>query len=337
VKILALVVTLPIVSVMTSSSSFAAPLTLSAGDSVSLASDPNGELENPLTNAVLIEVTSSNLDLFQCGNVVGATATSVDLGAASGGSTVGGRIESYANGANATNFAYNPSSTYSNWCVGPTVVPYYFKGVDEIQLTFPGGVTAWALIIGPNAFIVAGESTGSTEVDSGGDASEAEVALVEAETAARRAIALAKAKTDLNTLFTTNTSANLQQFLDAGYGVRNSIVAANASAAILKLPVADRDNSDKINQIIKVENFIDRVSVSDTRSSVKSSELISFGLLPADSAYKHSVVQGLASYPEGSLNTMAKIESAIKEQIEKAEAPKRLLAEIKARIAARKR
>jgi len=37
------------------------------------------------------------------------------------------------------------------------------------------------------------------------------------------------------------------------------------------------------------------------------------------------------------LNSMAKIEAAVKEQIEKAEAPKRRLAQIKAKIAARRK
>jgi hypothetical protein len=60
-------------------------------------------------------------------------------------------------------------------------------------------------------------------------------------------------------------------------------------------------------------------------------------LLPVTSGYKHSVVRGLASYPSGSLDSLAKIEAAIKEQIFIAEAPKRRLAEIKAKIAARKR
>jgi hypothetical protein len=49
------------------------------------------------------------------------------------------------------------------------------------------------------------------------------------------------------------------------------------------------------------------------------------------------VVRGLASYPDGSLNSLEKIEAAIKEQIFKAEAPKRRFAEIKAKIAARKK
>ena len=44
----------------------------------------------------------------------------------------------------------------------------------------------------------------------------------------------------------------------------------------------------------------------------------------------------LGTYPEGSLNTMAKIEAAIKAEIAKAEAPRLRTAEIRARIAARR-
>lgn len=164
-----------------------------------------------------------------------------------------------------------------------------------------------------------------------------QAAAVAAETAALLAAAIAKAKVVLTTQFSANKPATMDQFLDAGYGVRNSNVAVKVSAAILKLSVADRENSQKVNDIINLENFIDRVAVTDTRSSVKSTELVSRGLLSADSNYKHSVIQGLASYPNGSLDSLEKIAAAVKEQIEKAEAPKRRLVEIKARIAARKR
>jgi hypothetical protein len=165
----------------------------------------------------------------------------------------------------------------------------------------------------------------------------AAAATAAAETAALLAAAIAKAKVVLTTQFSANKPATVDQFLDAGYGVRNNNVAAKVSAAILKLPVADRENAQKVNEIINLENFIDRVAVTDTRSTVKSTELISRGLLPVDSTKKHSVVQGLASYPDGSLNSMEKIEAAIKEQIFKAEAPKRRTAEIRAKIAARKK
>jgi hypothetical protein len=186
-----------------------------------------------------------------------------------------------------------------------------------------------------------GSSPSSSSSSSSSEQAEAAVAAAAvaaaAETAALLAAAIAKAKVVLTTQFSANKPATVDQFLDAGYGVRNSNVATKVSAAILKLSAADRENIQKVNEIISREDFIDRVAVTDTRSTVRSTELVSRGLLSADNTYKYSVLQGLASYPNGSLDSLEKIEAAIKEQIFKAEAPKRRLAEIKARIAARKK
>jgi len=109
------------------------------------------------------------------------------------------------------------------------------------------------------------------------------------------------------------------------------------NAKVLELPAAKRIDAAAIKEIVKVESFVDLVANPTTRVAVTSARLIEKGVLPTETPYKHSVIQGLASYPEGSLNSMAKIEAAIKEQIFKAEAPKRRLAEIKAKIAARRR
>lgn len=165
-----------------------------------------------------------------------------------------------------------------------------------------------------------------------------QAALAAAFTAAlAKAAEVVKAKTALTSLIAGNKPATPQEFANADFKVRNSNVAEKVSAAMMKLSVADRENTQKINEIINLEDFLDRVSVVDTRSTVQSRDLISRGLLSATSAYKFSVVRGLASYPRESLDSMEKIDAAVKEQIFKAEAPKRRLAEIRARIAARRR
>ena len=191
-----------------------------------------------------------------------------------------------------------------------------------------------------NNFTIGGQGgvVSFTTLASGSSApSSSEAAQAAAAAAAALAAAIAKAKAALSTQFASNKPATLEQFLDADFKIRNSNVAAKVSAAMLKLPTADRDNLQKVNEIIKLEDFLDRVSVLDTRSTVRAGELVSRGLLPATSTYKHSVVRGLTSYPNGSLDSLEKIEAAIKEQIFKAEAPKRRLAEIKAKIEARKK
>ena len=181
--------------------------------------------------------------------------------------------------------------------------------------------------------IVVGSSVSSESSQQNAQAQAAATAA--AQTAAVLATTIAKANVAIAAQFATNKPATLGQFLDAGYGVRNDNVAAKASAAILKLSAADRENTHKIIEIISREDFIDRVAVTETRSTVRSTELISRGLLAADSTKKHSVIQGLASYPDGSLNSLEKIEAAIKEQIAKAQAPRLRTVEIRARIAAR--
>jgi enamine deaminase RidA (YjgF/YER057c/UK114 family) len=109
------------------------------------------------------------------------------------------------------------------------------------------------------------------------------------------------------------------------------------NAKVLELPAALRADVKAMQELVKVESFVDRVANPATRSTVSAAVLVSRGLLTAEYPRRHSIVNGLARYPEGSLNTMAKIEAAIKEQIFIAEAPKRRLAEIKARMAARKK
>jgi hypothetical protein len=203
----------------------------------------------------------------------------------------------------------------------------YFCRPGEVNLLINGTDAIIGWVVSPTTFFTSGGSTGNS-TDPMATAFAAALA---------KAAEVVKAKAVLTTLIAGNKPANVQEFANADFKVRNNNVAEKVSAAMMKLSVVDRENTQKINEIIKLEDFIDRISVLDTRSTVKSRDLISRGLLPATSTYKFSVVQGLASYPSGSLDSMEKIDAAIKEQIFKAEAPKRRLAEIQAKIAARKK
>jgi hypothetical protein len=114
-------------------------------------------------------------------------------------------------------------------------------------------------------------------------------------------------------------------------------ILPTVNTKVLELPAAKRIDAAAIKEIVKVESFVDLVANTATRESVTSTRLIEKGLLPADTPYKHSVRSGLAFYPEGSLNTMAKIEAAIKAELVKAGARKAKTAEIREKIAARRR
>lgn len=112
-------------------------------------------------------------------------------------------------------------------------------------------------------------------------------------------------------------------------------ILPTVNTKVLELPAALRVDAKAIQDLVKVERFVDQVANTETRGGVTSASLIERGLLPADTPYKHSVRSGLGSYPEGSLNTMAKIEAAIKAELVKAGARKAQTSEIRARIAAR--
>lgn len=106
---------------------------------------------------------------------------------------------------------------------------------------------------------------------------------------------------------------------------------------VLGISASKRTQRDLIQDIANREGFIDRVANPNTQAAVTASLLISKGLLPANTVYKYSVIQGLAAYPVGSLNTMTKIEDAIKAELEKAGARKARTEAILAKIAARRR
>lgn len=113
------------------------------------------------------------------------------------------------------------------------------------------------------------------------------------------------------------------------------------NAAVLALPADERSSSASIAalsiKLAGVQTFVDRVSNSVTRPGVRSSDFIVRKLMSADTPYKYSVVVGLQSYAEGSLNSMEKIATAIKTEINKAQQRRALTAKIKASIAAKRR
>lgn len=135
--------------------------------------------------------------------------------------------------------------------------------------------------------------------------------------------------------FNTSARPTLDTFVQKGIQGVTERTLATINSKILALPLEKRSDLNAIQEIVKVESFVDRVANPATRASVSSSTLVSKGLLAADSPYKYLVTSGLASYPEGSLNTLAKIEAAIKTELDKAGARKAKTEALKAKIASR--
>lgn len=312
--------------ITTATSTNAVPLLLNPGDSVAVASDPNTVLTNPMVSAVLTEVNPANAaNLFECGNLVNIEQTVFNLSDQVSTTTIGDILEHEASSAGATNFAFDNTKTYSIWCVTPVVNPYYFDEVDEIQLLFRGSLTAWVLIVGPNSFVVAADSSGSS------GPSAAELAAIQAAIQA----AIEQAKAALTELFNSGKPASFQQYRSADYKVNNEKVVEKVNAAVLNLEVADRSDASKIAAIVNLENFIDLVSTPETQKYVTGQKLVQLGLVEKTSKNKASIANKLKKADAASVNTIEKIQEAIAAELKLIAARADRTAAIKAKIAER--
>lgn len=160
-----------------------------------------------------------------------------------------------------------------------------------------------------------------------------QIAAVQAAIAA----AIVKAKTTLHGALKGDKAGTLAQYRDADYSVNNEKVVEKVNAAVLKLPLADRENVEKIKAVIKIENFVDLISTAATQPKVNSASVVAAGLLAKDNPYKTSVVRGLLSRDPATLNTIEKIQEAVAAELAVVKARVDRLAAIKAKIAARKK
>ncbi len=204
---------------------------------------------------------------------------------------------------------------------------FYFCHAGQMDLLINGAdsITGWA--VGGNIFFTAGESSG---VISSGISAE-QMAIMQAAIAA----AIAKAKTTLHGTLQGDKPGTLEQYRAADYKVNNERVVAKVNAAALKLPLADRESAEKIAAIVKVENFVDLVSTPATQKNVTPKSLIDLGLVAASNPNKTSVALALKNGDAASLNSLEKIQEAIKAELASIQARKDRLAAIKTKIAAR--
>ena len=155
--------------------------------------------------------------------------------------------------------------------------------------------------------------------------------------AVQAALKVATAQAALGSLLGSNKPATLDQYRDASYFIASQSALVRVNTAVAKMSPSDRAEMSKVMEIIKAENFIDRIANPLTRPGMTSTMLINAGLLSSSSSYKYSVLAGLQSYKESSLDSLTKIAAAIKAEIAKANYRKERTLEIKAKIAARQK
>ena len=155
--------------------------------------------------------------------------------------------------------------------------------------------------------------------------------------AVQAALKVATAQAALGSLLDSNKPATLDQYRDASYFIASQSALMRVNAAVSKMTASDSEVMSKVMEIIKAENFIDRIANPLTRPGLTSTVLISAGLLSSSSSYKYSVLAGLQGYKEDALDSLTKIAAAIKAEIAKANYRKEHTLEIKAKIAARQK
>jgi hypothetical protein len=121
-----------------------------------------------------------------------------------------------------------------------------------------------------------------------------------------------------------------------GYVGVTERILAKVNSQVQMLPVIKRADGISIEEIIKIESFLEQISNSETRRLVTADRLVKMGLLSATSIHKVSVINRLKARSESELDSMDEIKAAIAVELSAIQTRKDLTAAIKARIAARK-
>jgi hypothetical protein len=122
-----------------------------------------------------------------------------------------------------------------------------------------------------------------------------------------------------------------------GYSGVTERILAKVNAQVQIIPLVKRKDGITIEEIIKVESFLDQFSNVETRKSVSSDRFVKMGLLPASSKHKISVINGLKGRSESELDSIDEIKAAIAVELSAIQTRKDQTAAIKAKIAARKK
>jgi hypothetical protein len=122
-----------------------------------------------------------------------------------------------------------------------------------------------------------------------------------------------------------------------GYSGVTERILAKVNAQVQIIPLVKRKDGITIEEIIKVESFLDQFSNVETRKSVSSDRFVKMGLLPASSIHKISVINGLKGRSESELDSIDEIKVAIAAELSAIQTRKDQTAAIKAKIAARKK
>jgi hypothetical protein len=145
--------------------------------------------------------------------------------------------------------------------------------------------------------------------------------------------AIAKAKISLHELLANGKPGLLVMFINAGYNVANDKTAQRVNDSLLNLPIVDRTKVEKIQYVVKSENFINQVSNKDSQKSINLNQLIEFGFITKSNSNKYSILNTLKKADPLTLTSLEKVQAVVSAKIAALKPGTSRSAAIKAKIA----
>ena len=126
---------------------------------------------------------------------------------------------------------------------------------------------------------------------------------------------------------------SITQLAAADIVVASEKALDRVNAKVRALPEENRTDLDVIQKIVKTENFVDKVSTPTTQRTVTTLELVQEGLVEASYKFKTTVLQTLIKKDAKSLDSIEKVQAAVKDALASIAAKKDRLVAIKKKIA----
>ena len=146
-------------------------------------------------------------------------------------------------------------------------------------------------------------------------------------------IVVAAAKETLQAVLKSEKPLTLSQFSDAEITVASQKAMDRINSKLLALPAATRSDLAVVKTIVKVENFVEKVSTPSTQGSVKVSDLIDANLVLPTDKFKVLAIIYLRKIDVVSVDSIEEIQAAIKKVAASSQSRKDRLVAVKAKIA----
>lgn len=162
----------------------------------------------------------------------------------------------------------------------------------------------------------------------GSSAPSVDLAALQAAAAA----AIATAKTKLVDTLKAGKPLTASDLSAADISVASLKAAERVNTKILTLPVEKRTDLAAIAVLVRTENFVDRVSNKSTQILISARDLVTENLVTVDYKNKRAVLSDILKQDASSLDSIEKVETAVKAAVAKVKARKDRTAAIIAKI-----